>query len=50
MMSLSEAMGDFWADSSSQAKFVSLEDVAAQLHMEEGSAGYEMVFDSELQS
>ncbi len=45
MMQLAESMGGFF--STDQAAFVNLEDVVAALHLEEGSAGTEMVFDTD---
>src|SRR5687768_7828693 len=45
MTQLAESFGGFFA--TDQAQFVNLEDVVAALHMEEGSAGTEMVFDTD---
>lgn len=46
MTQLAESLGGFF--SVDQTAFVNLEDVVAQLHLEEGSAGTEMVFDHEV--
>lgn len=48
MNKLAESMGDFWSTSTGQEKYVSLEDVVAEMHLQDGGLGNEMVFDSEL--